>query len=65
MGIQKDLRRRVVHMELATSLSTDDLFFKFAGLIARRDRSSIIYNDNVIKIVGANNAWKKCMWIER
>ncbi|XP_011860462.1 PREDICTED: uncharacterized protein LOC105557751 [Vollenhovia emeryi] len=53
---------RTIHLELATSLSTEAFLQVLRRFIARRGRPSIIYTDNGTNFVGARNLLHKIDW---
>jgi hypothetical protein len=55
---------RAVHIELVSSLSTNEFLQALRRFIARRGRPSVMYSDNATNFVGANNAFSKLDWDE-
>lgn len=53
---------RAVHLELVTSLSTNEFLGTFRRFIARRGRPSIMYSDNGTNFIGADNAFSELNW---
>lgn len=53
---------RAVHLELVTSLTTEEFLQGLRRFIARRGRPSVIYSDNGTNFVGASNLLKKINW---
>lgn len=53
---------RAVHLELVSSLSTQNCLLSLKSFIARRGRSSIICSDNGTNFVGTHNAFKRIKW---
>lgn len=53
---------RAVHLELLTSLSTDNFLLAFRRFIARRGRPEIVYTDNGSNFVGTNSLLKMIDW---
>ncbi|KMQ84824.1 integrase core domain protein [Lasius niger] len=53
---------RAVHLELVTSLSTEEFLEAFRRFIARRGRPSVIYSDNATNFVGASNLLRRINW---
>lgn len=53
---------RTVHLELVTSLSTEEFLQTLRRFIARRGRPAVIYSDNGTNFVGANRALKQIDW---
>ncbi|GBN97198.1 hypothetical protein AVEN_47318-1 [Araneus ventricosus] len=51
-----------VHLELATSLTTDKFLLSLRRFIARRGRPSIIYTDNGSNFKGSSQALNKVDW---
>jgi hypothetical protein len=53
---------RAVHLELVCTLSTAGFMSALGRFIARRGRPEIIYSDNGLNFVGADNLFKKINW---
>ncbi|XP_043472735.1 uncharacterized protein LOC122505290 [Leptopilina heterotoma] len=53
---------RAVHLELVTSLSTNNFLESLRRFIGRRGRPSIVYSDNGTNFVGAENAFEDLNW---
>ncbi|OXA64746.1 Pro-Pol polyprotein [Folsomia candida] len=53
---------RAIHLELVSSLSTEDFLLSLHRFISRRGRPAIIYSDNGTNFEGANNAIKLMDW---
>lgn len=53
---------RAVHLELVTSLSTNEFLSTLRRFIARRGRPNIIYSDNGTNFVGADNVFSRLDW---
>lgn len=53
---------RAVHLELVTSISTNEFLGTFRRFIARRGRPRIMYSDNGTNFVGADNAFSELNW---
>lgn len=53
---------RAIHLELVTSLSTQDCLGGLRRFIGTRGRPDIIYSDNGLNFVGADNAFKRLNW---
>ena len=53
---------RAVHLELVTSLSTEEFIEAFRRFIARRGRPSVVYSDNGRNFVGLANLLRKINW---
>ncbi|UYV77343.1 hypothetical protein LAZ67_15000565 [Cordylochernes scorpioides] len=53
---------RCVHLELVTSLSTEDFLMALERFIKRRGRSFNFFSDNGTNFVGANNFLKQIDW---
>lgn len=53
---------RAVHLELISSLSTDDFLQALKRFIARRGRPARIYSDQGTNFIGANNLFQKINW---
>ena len=53
---------RGVHLEMVTSLSTEDFLLALNRFISRRGRPSTIYSDNGTNFVGAANLFAKLDW---
>ncbi|XP_043466423.1 uncharacterized protein LOC122501193 [Leptopilina heterotoma] len=53
---------RAIHLELVTSLSTQAFLCCFRRFISRRGRPTIMYSDNGLNFVGANNILKTINW---
>ena len=50
---------RAVHLELVTSLSTEEFLEAFRRFIARRGRPTVVYSDNGKNFVGTRNLLQK------
>ncbi|XP_060802199.1 uncharacterized protein LOC132902161 [Amyelois transitella] len=55
------LTTRAVHVELATSLSTDSMIMALRRFAARRGMPKVIYSDNGTNFVGANRELKEAV----
>ncbi|XP_011060729.1 PREDICTED: uncharacterized protein LOC105149775 [Acromyrmex echinatior] len=53
---------REVHLELVTSVSTEEFLEAFRRFIARRGRPTVVYSDNGKNFVGARNLLQKINW---
>ncbi|GFX85799.1 integrase catalytic domain-containing protein [Trichonephila clavipes] len=53
-----------VHLELATSLSTDCFILALRRFIARRGRPFVIFSDNDTNLVGISNELKSVNWAQ-
>ncbi|GBM86654.1 hypothetical protein AVEN_71851-1 [Araneus ventricosus] len=53
---------RAVHLELLTSLSTENFILALRRFISRRGRPSTIYSDNGTNLVGTSNEQKNIDW---
>lgn len=53
---------RAVHLELVTSLSTNDFLASFRRFIGRRGRPAIVYSANGTNFIGAENAFNNLNW---
>ncbi|XP_035233801.1 uncharacterized protein LOC118205619 [Stegodyphus dumicola] len=53
---------RAIHLELLTSLSTDNFLLAFRRFIARRGRPEIVYTDNGSNFIGTNSLLKMIDW---
>ena len=53
---------RAVHIELVSSLSTQEFLASLRRFMGRRGRPSIMYSDNGLNFVGADNAFKQLNW---
>jgi hypothetical protein len=53
---------RAVHLELVTSLSTEEFLEAFRRFIARRGRPSVVYSDNGKNFVGLANLLRRVNW---
>ncbi|XP_035715513.1 uncharacterized protein LOC110859590 [Folsomia candida] len=53
---------RCVHLELVTSLSTEDFLMALWRFISRRGRPTKIYSDNGTNFVGADNLFRSLNW---
>ena len=51
-----------VHLELASSLSTDSLIRTFRRFVARRERRAIVYSENGTNFVGIDNVFGHLDW---
>jgi len=54
---------RAVHLDLITSLSTPDFMLDLKRFVVRRGRPKVIYSDNGINFVGAENHLKTLDWV--
>lgn len=55
---------RAVHLELASSLSTNEFLQTLRRFIARRGRPSVIYSDGGTNFVGSKNAFEHLNWTD-
>ncbi|CAL8117960.1 unnamed protein product [Orchesella dallaii] len=55
---------RAIHLELVTSLSTEDFKNSLRRFIARRGRPTIIYSDNGTNFQGCSNQFKRVNWTQ-
>lgn len=53
---------RAIHLELVSSVSTEDFILAIRRFIARRGRPSVIYSDNGTNFVGTENALNQVNW---
>nr|XP_042913091.1 uncharacterized protein LOC122273094 [Parasteatoda tepidariorum] len=53
---------RAVHLELLSSLSTENLILGLRRFISRRGRPSVVYTDNGTNFVGTQNLLKSIDW---
>lgn len=51
---------KAVHLELVSSLSTEDFFATLSRFMARRGQCSQLYSDNGTNFIGANRILKSC-----
>ena len=53
---------RAIHLELVTSLSTQEFLNSFRRFIGRRGRPAVMYSDNGSNFIGANNLLDVLNW---
>ena len=53
---------RGVHLEMVTSLSTEDFLLALHRFVSRRGRPDVIYSDNGTNFVGAANLFNRLDW---